>query len=440
MIQSYSDKSRSQSIVLWLETVGITLLFLIFGAILDSRDPFFEHASFPWLWFGPLLVALRYGMAPALTSLVLIVMLRLGASLAHLVTTAFPLHYILGGALMTLIAGQFRTVWSARLKTTDILSRHASERFEQLSRAYFAVRHSHDLLEQNLIIRPVTLRQAIEELRRLLAERGGVVSGELAQELLVLLAQYCSLSSAAIYTMHDGEPDAEPLAQCGMGAVLRKDDLLFRSAIESDHTAYQAVNRLTGEDQSCYLVAAPIRTSSKRLIGVLLVSDMPFMALHRETLQILAVLLAYAADHVEAARIARVITTVYSDCPAAFGAELIKMIRLKRELNITTVLVIINLKPGPKRDEIFLLLERQQRGLDHSWQRHVGWGGQFVTLMPFSGAASAEGYQARLDVALKKQCQMSLYGPEISVKYALISGDEPLDQLSQLLTEGSLHE
>jgi hypothetical protein len=419
--------------VVWLETVVLILVIPLAGSFLNRNDPFFVQATFPWLWFGPLLVALRYGVAQALSSVALLVVLWFGSSFSGLINAVFPLHFMLGGALFTLIAGQFSTIWATRLRRSDLLSRHASERFEQLSRAYFVVRYSHDQLEQNLIIRPVTLRQAITELRRLLTASGGTVSRELAEEFLVLLAHYCSLSSAAIYVLNDGVPEDEPLAQCGQGAPLRENDLLFRSAVESDHTAYQAANRLDSGDQSCYLVAAPIRTSSGRLLGMLLVTDMPFMALHRETLQILAVLLAYAADHVEAVGIARSLLAVYSDCPLVFGAELVKMTRLKRSLDITSTLVTINLLPGPKRDELCLLLERQHRGLDHSWRRDIGWGVQFVTLMPFSG--TAEGYQARLDVALKKQFQMSLHSPGISFKYTLVSGEEPIVQLANLLSE-----
>lgn len=393
------------------------------------------QGKFPWLWFGPLLVALRYGIAPALVSVLLLALLWFVYFLGGLFQGAFPLHFMLGGALLALIAGQFSSVWSNRLRRSDQLSRHASERFEQLSRAYFMVRHSHDRLEQNLISRPVTLRQAMMELRRLLAEKGGDVSHELAGELMVILAHYCSLSSAAIYAVRDGKPDSEPLAQCGQGAPLRSDDLLLRSAIESGTTAYQAVNRLADDQQSSYLVAAPIRTSGGKLLGLLLVTDMPFMALHRETLQILGVLLAYAADHVEAAGVARTLITVYPDCPAVFGAELVKMTRLQRDLDVTSTLVVINLHPEPRLGELCQVLERQQRGLDHSWRRDQGWGIQFVTLMPFSGVAAIEGYQSRLNEVLKYQYQMTLKSVGIAFKYSVISGDDPLHQLANLLTD-----
>ncbi|MGE3258907.1 MAG: PelD GGDEF domain-containing protein [Geobacter sp.] len=426
---------RFPRLVVWLETFGLTLVIPAIGALLNREDPFFVHAEFPWIWFGPLLVALRYGMGPGLGSVALLALAWLAGSISGLSNGTFPLHFMLGGALLALISGQFSSVWTTRLRRSDQLSRHASERFQQLSRAYFMVRHSHDRLEQSLISRPVTLRQAMMELQRMLVEKGGAVSPELAGELMVILAHYCSLTSAAMYAVRDGKPDTVPLAQCGQGAPCKPDDLLLRSALESGTTAYQAVNRLSDGQHSCYLVAAPLVTSSGKLLGVLLVSDMPFMALHRETLQILGVLLAYASDHVEAASIAGTLITVYPDCPVVFGAELIKMVRLRRDLDVISTLVVINLKPGPRLEEICQVLERQQRGLDHVWKRTLGWGVQFVTLMPFSGPAALEGYQSRLNQALKKRFQIRLDSVEFSTRSLVLSSEEPYQQLANLLAE-----
>jgi polysaccharide biosynthesis protein PelD len=426
---------RFPKLVPWLETLGLTLIVPLAGTLLNKNDPLFTRAEFPWLWFGPLLVALRYGIAPALSSVSLLALLWLVFSLTGLLNGVFPLHFILGGALISLIAGQFSSIWSTRLRRSDQLSRHASERFQQLSRAYFMVRHSHDRLEQNLVSRPVTLRQAMMELRRLLADGGGLISKKLAGELMVILAHYCSLSSAALYGVEDGEPAMEPLAQCGKGAPCQPNDLLLRSALESGTTAYQTANRLSDSQRSCYLVVAPLRTSSGQILGLLLVSDMPFMALHRETLQILGVLLAYAADQVEAVGIAKDIIIVYPDCPAVFGSELVKMTHLQRDLDIVSTLIVIKLQPGPHLNELCEILERQQRGLDHGWRRNIGWGVQFVTLMPFSGPSALEGYQARLNAVLQHQLQMTLQSVGITFRCTVVSGEEPILQLANLLTE-----
>lgn len=431
-----SEPGRFHKAVPWIETVVITLLTPAIGALLDSSDPFFLRAPFPWLWFGPLLVALRYGIALALTSVSLLALLWLGMSWSGLIESIFPLNSVLGGILMALVAGQFSSVWSNRLRRSDQLSRHATERFEQLSRAYFMVRLSHDRLEQNLISRPVTLRQAMTELRRLMTVNGGALNTATAGELMAILVNYCSLTSAALYPVRNGRILTEPLARCGQDSPCLPDDLLLRSAMESGHTAYQSADRLREEQHSRYLVAAPMTTSSGKLLGVLLVTDMPFMALHRETLQILAVLLAYAADHLESADSARQLLTVYPDCPNIFAAELFKMVRLRRDLEISSALMVISLGPHARREEICLMLERQLRGLDHGWRRDLGWSLQFSVLMPFAGPAATEGYLARLGAMLHKQFHLDLESEGITCKFAFLTAEEPVQQLADLLTEG----
>ncbi len=157
--------SRFPQLSQWLETLVLTLLVPLLGCLLSKDDPFFVQSAFPWLWFGPLLVALRYGIAPALSSVSFLAVLWFALSLAGLLKGAFPLHFMLGGALLSLIAGQFSSVWTTRLRRSDQLSRHASERFQQLSRAYFMVRHSMTGLSRTWSA-AVTLRQAMKELRR----------------------------------------------------------------------------------------------------------------------------------------------------------------------------------------------------------------------------------------------------------------------------------
>lgn len=431
-IVEHSDRPRLWK---WFETVVITLAFLGLGLLISRDDPFFVESSFHWLWLGPLLVALRYGIAAGMVSVILVALLWLALAGTGIVSGPFPTNYMLGGLLMTLISAQFSSLWAQRLRRAFQVSRYASERFEHISRSYYMVRLSHDRLEQNLISRPVTLRQAMTELKVLLARENGALSKKTAGDLLSLLAHYCNLESAAIYPAFDGDIICEAAASCGKGAPCITDDLLLRSAIESGHTAYQSVNNLTPEERSTYLVAAPLRSSGGTLLGLLLVTEMPFLALHRETLQILAVLLAYVSDHAEASSAAGDLMAAYPDCPAVFAAELHKMIRIKNDLDINTALALINLHPMPQLEEICMALERQQRGLDHSWRRPLGWGVQFITLIPFSGPAAVEGYQERLNGILQRQFNLDLSSEGISFHSLMLSAEPPVTQLAALLTE-----
>jgi len=430
------DKYLSEKVERWLETFVITAIVLALGYFFNRSDPFSIKTDFPWVLFAPLLVALRYGIASGMVSMVMICLLYLVLLRMAFLTGEFPTLFMLGGILMTMICGQFSTIWSTRLRRSDQLSRHASERFEQLSRSYFMVRLSHDRLEQNLISRPATLRDALIDLRAILASRGGLLDIDTCAALISILVHYCSLESAAIYLMeNDGSIQEEPVAECGRGAALKADDLLLRSAIETGNSSYQSINRLAADEKSSYLVAAPLRTSSGIMKGILLVSEMPFLALKRETLQILGVLLAYATDHAEAASEARGLLGVFPDCPAMFAAELYKMVRLRRELDVTSALVVVNIMPTPRLHEMCLALERQQRGLDHGWRRDLGWGVQFATLMPFSGPASVEGYMARLNEMFRKDFGVKISEGGVSSRSFMVAADDPLHQLADLLVD-----
>jgi len=430
------DKYLSERAERWLETFVITVTILALGYFFNRSDPFSIKTDFPWVLFAPLLIALRYGIAPGMVSMAIICLLYLAMLRMAFLTGEFPTVFMLGGILMTMICGQFSTIWSTRLRRSDQLSRHASERFEQLSRSYFMVRLSHDRLEQNLISRPVTLRDALIDLRTILASHGGLLDRETGSALISILVHYCSLESAAIFLMEsNGSMQDKPVAECGRGAVFQADDLLLRSAIETGNASYQTINRLTIDENSPYLVAAPMRTSAGVMKGVLLVSEMPFLALHRETLQILGVLLAYATDHAEAANEARSLLTVFPDCPTMFAAELYKMVRLRRELGVTSALVVVNIKPTAKLHDMCLALERQQRGLDHGWRRDLGWGVQFATLMPFSGPSSVEGYIARLNEMFRKDFGVKVGEGGVSSHSFMVAADDPLNQLADLLVD-----
>lgn len=430
------NKYLSERTERWLETLVITVGILVAGYFFNPSDPFFIKSDFQWVLFAPLLIALRYGIAPGMVSMAIICLLYLYLFRVGGVTGGFPTVFMLGGTLMILVCGQFSTVWSTRLRRSDQLSRHASDRFEQLSRAYFMVRLSHDRLEQNLISRPVTLRDAMVDLGAVLAKRGGLLNQETGSALISILVHYCSLESAAIFMMgSNGSIQEMPVAECGRGAVFKADDLLLRSAIETGNTSYQSINRLDVNEKSPYLVAAPLRTSAGVTKGILLVSEMPFLALKRETLQILGVLLAYATDHAEAASEARSLLAVFPDCPAMFAAELYKMVRLRRDLDVVSALVVVNVMPTGRLHEMCLALERQQRGLDHGWRRDLGWGVQFATLMPFSGPAAVEGYMARLSEMFLKDFGVKVGEGGVSSRSFMVAADDPLNQLADLLVD-----
>jgi len=118
-----------------------------------------------------------------------------------------------------------------------------------------------------------------------------------------------------------------------------------------------------------------------------------------------------------------------------FAAELFKMTRLRRDLDVNSALVMVSVRPNVRMHELCAMLERQQRGLDHAWRRDLGWGVQFVTLMPFAAPTAIEGYLARLNDVLLHDFGVKLGDGAITARSLVVAADDPVSQLADLLAD-----
>src|SRR5687767_10932775 len=80
---------------LWVEAIVIPVIGIILCYFANPEDPFFVNkGEFPWTWFAPILVALRYGvMAGILSTGILLI----GWFLILPSGTEFPKLYFLAG-------------------------------------------------------------------------------------------------------------------------------------------------------------------------------------------------------------------------------------------------------------------------------------------------------------------------------------------------------
>ncbi len=383
-----------------IPVIAIAIAFAV-----RPNDPFLLNASFPWLWLAPVLVALRYGLAPAVLSVGILILsfvvAHLGLPQLHL--RELPQGQFLGGIVLTLLAGEYGSTWILRLRRADQMSRYAAQQLESLTRTLHATRISHDRLEQTIIGKPVTLRDSLLDLRRALGTEGGALTEGLAARLLHLTAYHGGFEQAALYALSDGIIEDPPRASIGAAFVLDRTDVLVTRCLEKQHTAYWAVNSLKDEQQSAYLVAAPIQASDGTMLGLLVVASMPFLFLNEENLLTISVLLAYFADDAYATRMAQEALATLPHCPPRFAAETVKLARVARDLGLESSLVTIAIAEGALRDQILDNLMTLARGLDDNWRIQEPGAYRLVTLIPFGNRSVAEGYVERVDAYLEER-------------------------------------
>jgi hypothetical protein len=385
---------------MWLETLIITLCAIAIGIFFDSHNPFAVNGEFPWIWLAPALVALRYGVAAGLISS--FILIGVWKWLDYLLASheVFPEQFFLGGLVLVMLCGEFSAVWGARLRRAEETKHYLEERMSRITLRHLLLRLSHDRMEQEILTKPVTLRDALVGLRRLTTKNGDTHMPA-SHSLLQLLTQYCQLESSAIFVLSENN-GYERTSEIGSPPNLNSDDPMLIYALEHKSLSHLLIGELADvELPSPFLVIAPILTSDKKLLGVLAIDRMPFLALNDENLQMLSVMLGYYADCVSESEGSRHFLAQFPDAPADFAAEFSKLLQLQRTQNINSHIVVLSFDNDERGRLAVAQVTNIRRGLDISWHIKSGNRLLLVNLMPLAHEAAVEGYLLRTEILLK---------------------------------------
>ncbi len=394
----------------WLETVLLTLLAAALAYAASPEDPFFLQAQFSWVLFAPMLLALRYGVLAGLASMATLGLAWAVERAGGLVAAEAPTLYFMGALLLTLVCGEFSSLWTARLRRLESTNRYAREKLERLTRQHYLLLMSHDRLEQDQLARPVTLRSALIRIRALTGSGGGDAGagGGLPglSAMATLLAEFCQLEVAGFHACIDGAPQPGPSAAIGPAKRLDPADPMVQYCLEHKALAHVRMDAGVGAQGGSYLVVAPVLDREGRMLALFAIEQMPFLALHEEALSSIAVLLGYYADSLQVSRQARVVQRALPSCPIEFAAELVRVHRMRAEHGVPSSLMLLRFGSHPDSPAFAKLLRRQLRDLDTVWELPLHPGAaaplaDLLVLLPLAGEAGAEGAMARLENALQ---------------------------------------
>ena len=417
----------------WVETIALTLIAAAVAYWAEPSNPFFIRADFPWLALAPALIALRYGVLPGLASCAMLSALWYAAQAADLVPTATPNLTLVGTLLLTMICGEFSGLWTSRLRRLEMSNRYLDERLERITRQHYLLMLSHDRLEQDQFSRPVTLRAALARIRTLAATNAGTEAYPGIAELLELLGQFCQLEVASFHACTSGVPAADVLQAIGAAQPLQVDDPLVRYCLEKRELSHVQMDELRGAAHSRYLIIAPVMTHEGRLVALLAVEQMPFLALHAEALATLTVLLGYYADALAVSRSALIMQRALPGCPLEFADELNRCHRMWREAQVYSSLLLIKFGTHPDSAAFATLIRRQFRDLDLVWEIPQSRGHVFLTLLPLAGPAGAEGCLARLEASLDQRHQVNFDAANIAPYGQQLGEEDPFVAVTLML-------
>jgi len=420
----------------WIEIVALSLGAVVLAWVSRPGDPTLSQLSFPWLWLAPVLTALRYGVLPGLLSSAVLIANGWAATQLGRVPVEFSAAPLFGGGLLVLLCGEFSDVWRDRNRRMEETYLYVTERLSRLTKRHLLLNLSHDRLEQEMLARPGSLRDALVRLRGLtlnVAERGELLPG--ADGLLQLLSQYVNIEAAAIYNLDykNGTPVlGRSAASLGDPDALASDDELLTLALESGSLAHIAGQDISLRRHTSQLVVAPLVAGDSDLIGVLAVTRMPFFSLNVENLQMMLVLLGYYADNLGSAPGVRGIQSQLPSMPFLFAQELARMIRLHEKIGMASHLVVMRFQ-GSRGREIADNFLRIKRGLDLYWKTFVNDLPVLVILMPFASSSAKDGFLERVEAWLASHFKGDFVSLEVLLQVIDFDAPDPLGHLKEVM-------
>lgn len=405
--------------IVLLETLLLPAAALALGLLWAPQDPLqTQGTGFPWPWLAPVILALRYGPLPGLGAALVLLAGWLALNSGHY--DQFPKMYFLGGLVLVMLVGEFASLWHTRTRRAETLQAYLDQRLEHLVRQHYLLRLSHDRLEQELIGRPMSMRDALLALR----DAGQGNNPHAPDVLLRLLAQYCQLEAAALYPLADDRPGTSALASLGGVGDLDAADPLVVQALGC-HKLCHVSQALASQQTSRYLVAAPLRDLAGSLYGLLVVEDMPFFALQEENLQTLNLLLGYYTDGLSMHALAAPIVAQFPDCPPTFAFELQRLGHIHRQTQVPSIVVVLECLERAIALDLPQQIQRLKREMDEIWCLEAPQRTTLAVLMPLGDHATAEGYIARLQGWAAQQGHASLADAGIFPHVIALSSSAP---------------
>ena len=385
-----------------LETLLWPALFIGLAWYSNPDNPFYINEGFPWPWLGPWLIGLRYGVGFGAAAVVGL----LGAWALLATVPQFPRLYFLGGAIMTLIAGEFGGYWRMNTQRMQESLKFLNDKAERLTRRLYLVKLSHDELEYEMVDRPGTLREALIELRLLMdrhtrenpLEEIGLPG---AQFMLDFVVQHCRIESAAMYAVRM-EPTIAltRVASAGRMADPAADDPMVVRALESGYSLHLQDTLMASAPSNQLIAATPLISSARQPFGLVAIGSMPFTALTTDNLQTIAVLVESYADYLRLSLNAAEILHQWPHAPRGLAGEFAWLGRLFNEFGLASRCVIWRVRHEREQEMLDEVLQLHSRG-ETAWrwpQDKTAQNGKpcVIALVPFADAAGVRVYKQRI--------------------------------------------
>src|SRR5699024_10262108 len=157
----------------------------------------------------------------------------------------------------------------------------------------------------------------------------------------------------------------------------------------------------TDARQGQHLVCAPLMTSSGAMTALVVVRQMPFLALNADNLQLMQMILTYYADGIEQTAFVQPVLDHVPSCPRDFALQLARLGCLQKQAGVVSSLVGLVFSSRQQADIVVNQLTSWHRALDHLWIHEHNGQTVAILLLALTEQEGVDGYIVRLRQAIE---------------------------------------
>jgi hypothetical protein len=393
--------------VLIAEILISTLVLLFIGMYTNPSDPLFIESKFSYLFYLlPLLVfTLYYGLVAGIISFFIIVLM------AFFFYKEFPTVYVLWLFLFVLVASEFNHYWSENVKKAEEKFKYTSEKLRDLARELMLLKISHNQLEKQYIIKPISIREVTYQIKQKIISN--FEEKEIFSMLMNLLIHSFNIEKAALVYVDLEKNNFKIISSTHDDFDFDIKDVLVSKAIEDKSISY--LSKI--EEESKYYAAIPVFISETQ-VYLFIIKEIGFLSLNMDTLLTIDLLLYYIISEKIILEKIKDIVKQFDMFDIDFIKEIYRMSEIKKNLGIESSLVIFQIKESVENENIKNLLRNNLRGLDIMDSLFMQEENFLIIpiLLPFTPISGANSFVERIKDILTENLSLSFFEKNIKSK------------------------
>ncbi|QOP40342.1 PelD GGDEF domain-containing protein [Sulfurimonas marina] len=400
----------------YIETLILVTLYVAIGYLINSGDPCLLSYKVPYLVILLAIITLFHGFENGVFAVSII-------SLAIWVFyPSFQYVDFLIALLMTLIFSQFHYFWNSRIKEAEVESSYKSDKLSELSRAFYTLKISHDQLEKNYVIKPMSIRNSINHIVHtnemiLLDDTIENKAYEYNNNFLKLIEKSFSMQSGLILYLKNNATDMSfnkdtvELITINIKETLEVEKLLQNYLVDkaiarkspvyvSDESGEPSI--FNEELENKYIGAIPAVINGK-VVSVLVIEKMPFMFFNRENLTSITILHEYFSIENRKAALSKSLEGFELLEDKDFKFEIARLKDLNNNFKVNSVILVLRIDNELQTARVYQKVERMLRALDMITLVHNEDYYYITLLLPLHDKAAAQGLLKRLQSTLEDE-------------------------------------